>query len=241
MFDDEGTAMKTSPEASGRKGSSDAASSTAYSLLREEIVAGRFEPEAKLRVEELCERYKIGASPMREALSRLAETGLVVSEPNRGYWLAPVSVEEYQDLIAQRLALEPRALADAIRHGDIEWEAQVLAAHHRLSRAHAKLDGTEESFVAWAREDRAFHAATLSRCSSPWLLRFCALVSSQLSRYHRQRYLTGIKPGDQTEREHDALLKAILTRDVDLAVACLTKHITAVARRLVKDDLPSTG
>jgi GntR family transcriptional regulator, carbon starvation induced regulator len=219
------------------RGQSEALSYTAYDLLREDIVSGRFEPESKLRIDQLCELYRVGASPMREALSRLAETGLIVSEPQRGYWVAPVSLEEYQDLVTQRLNLEVPALADSIKNGDVEWESKVVGAYHRLSRSHAKLDGSKESFIAWAKDDRAFHFAALEKCSSPWLLRFCRLIYDQLSRYHRQRYLVGITPGDQNESEHEKLLKAILDRDVERATTSLTKHIRAASRRLLKEEL----
>jgi len=226
-------------ESHSAKGVSETLSGTAYELLRDDIVAGRFEPESKLLIEELCKTYKIGASPIREALSRLAEGNFVISEPQRGYWVAPVSLSEYHDLVNQRLFLESAALTDSIEHGDVEWESDVVAAYHRLARAHAKLaDGTQESFIAWAKEDRAFHLATIANSTSPWLKRFCRLVLNQLARYHRQRYLSGVAPGDQTDQEHARFMRAVVERDAEKAVVLLKKHIRAVARRLATDHLP---
>ena len=229
-------------ETQSAKGASETLSGSAYELLRDDIVAGRYEPETKLRIEDLCKTYKIGASPMREALSRLAAGNFVTSEPQRGYWVAPVSLAEYHDLVNQRLNLETAALIDSIEHGDVEWESNVVAAYHRLARAHAKLaDGTQESFIAWAREDRAFHFATIANCSSPWLKRFCQLILNQLARYHRQRYLSGVAPGDQTDQEHARFMRAVVERDSEKAANMLRKHIRAVARRLATDHLPESA
>ena len=208
-------------------------SDSAFDLLREQIIAGRFEPGAKLRIEQLCAQYDVGASPMREALSRLAETNLVVFEPQRGYWVAPISIEEYRDLVGMRVRLESQALAESIHNGDLEWEAQVVAAFHRLSHAHKQLStGTDEAFANWVREDRAFHMTTLSRCKSKWLLHFCRLIQDQLARYHRAQHLTGIDPGAVNQQEHARLLDAVLSRDVDFAVKTFTNHVSSVAQRV---------
>jgi GntR family carbon starvation induced transcriptional regulator len=229
-------------ESGSSRGPSEALGYTAYELLRDDIWAGKLEPESKLRIERLCKSYKIGPSPMREALSRLAETGLVIAEPQRGYWVAPVSQEEYHDLIARRIDLEGQALTDSIENGSVEWESDVVAAYHRLSRAHSKLsDGTDVSFNSWAREDRAFHLATIANCTSPWLKRFCKMILNQLARYHRQRYLGGIAPGDQTEQEHARFVKAVIERDAARAVTLLKKHVLAVARRMAQDSLPDAS
>jgi DNA-binding GntR family transcriptional regulator len=211
----------------------------AYDRLWEDIVAGRYEPETKLRIDALCKAYNIGASPVREALARLSECGFVVASPQRGYWVAPVSLEEYRDLCDQRVSLEVPALIDSIEHGDVAWESTVVASYHRLARAHANLvDGSEESFMAWTREDRAFHLSTIAKCSSVWLKRFCETILNQLARYHRQRYLGGIVPGDQNDKEHLRFMRAVVERDKEKAPALLAKHIRAAARRLSGDQLP---
>src|SRR5262245_1055433 len=60
--------------------------------LRDDIVSGRLAASEKLRVQDLSERYGVGASPLREALSRLTADGLVENESNRGFRVAPMSV-----------------------------------------------------------------------------------------------------------------------------------------------------
>jgi GntR family carbon starvation induced transcriptional regulator len=205
----------------------------AYDLIREDLLAGCFEPEAKLRVEALCERYGLGTSPIREALSRLAESGLITYEAQRGYRVAPVSIEEYADLVAMRLKLEPDALARSVANGDISWEVDVGAAYHRLSRMHEQLKpGSPDGFADWTREDQSFHLALISACRSPWLIRLCTITNSQIARYQRDRTLAGVLPVEQTRTEHKALMEAALARDAERSRELLTAHITAVANRL---------
>ena len=71
---------------------------SSYNRLRSDIIAGKLAPGAKLRIEELREDYQIGASPLREALNRLAGEGFVTVEEQRGFKVAPVSLDDLQDL-----------------------------------------------------------------------------------------------------------------------------------------------
>lgn len=205
----------------------------AYANIRDDLLGGCFEPEEKLRVEALSVRYGLGATPIREALARLSASGLIVATPNRGYRAAAVSRAEYRELVDLRLRLEPDALARSIARGDMEWEARVAAAHHRLASMQKRLRAkSEDGFRNWAREDRGFHLALLSNCESAWLLRVCAGIYDQTARYHRDRILEGVAPVKQTEDEHKTLLAAAFRRDAAGAAALLEKHIQNVAARI---------
>lgn len=110
--------------------------------LKRDIVSGVLAPGEPLRLMALSKRYGVGYTPLREALSRFGEAGLVVLSPNRGYRVAPVSFAELEDLEQSRALIEVALLEDAIAHGDLAWEAAIVAAHHRLGhrpdRAHAR-------------------------------------------------------------------------------------------------------
>ncbi len=206
-----------------------------YERIRDDLVSGHYEPGTKLRIEELGVKYGFGASPIREALSRLAEGGLIVYEAQRGYRVAQVSVEEYTDLIAMRLMLEPEALKQSIDCGALEWESNVVAAFHRLSTMQSRLaEGSVSAYRDWAREDRGFHQALISACPSPWLLHFARTVIEQIARYHRDRILSGLLPMHKIENEHKRLMDAALSRDSESARALLMEHIRSVSTR-VKD------
>jgi DNA-binding GntR family transcriptional regulator len=103
----------------------------AYRRLRHDIVSGRLAAGSKLRLEGLVGDYEIGMSPLREALARLVGDLLVVSEGQRGFWVAPLSLDELDDVSRVRGLIETEALGLAIRHGDADWEAACGAPSRR--------------------------------------------------------------------------------------------------------------
>src|SRR5271165_293869 len=112
---------------------------TAYASLRGEILSGALEPGAKLRTEELRARYNISGSTMREALTRLLGEALVTSEGQRGFRVAPASLEDFSDLTEVRKLIETEALRQAIARGDEAWESQIVATFYRLSKVEERL------------------------------------------------------------------------------------------------------
>lgn len=207
--------------------------STAYDTLRGDLLAGNYQPGDRLGVEDLCNRYGIGASPLREALSRLSESGLVIALPNRGYRVASISKEEYRDLVDMRLTFEPEALRRSINNADLDWEANVAAAYQKLTGTQRRLEsGAEDANRDWADKDRGFHMALLSSCGSAWMMRICGMIYDQTARYHRAQILSGIAPAKTTTEEHAALKEAALSFDAAAACSILRAHISNVASRI---------
>jgi GntR family transcriptional regulator, carbon starvation induced regulator len=200
----------------------------AYWKLRSDILTGRLAPGIKLRIEHLKTSYGIGASPIREALSRLSGDGFVAVEERRGFFVAPVSLEELWDVTEMRVDLETKALRKSIERGDADqWEAAIVASFHRLSR----LDGVLRNGPPdeeWEIRHEAFHAALVAACDSRWLLHFRALLFDQSERYRRLSLVQ-----KQVERdvpaEHRAIMEATLDRDAERAVTLLAEHIRRTA------------
>ena len=160
---------------------------TSYNRLRSDIIAGKLAPGAKLRIEELREDYQIGASPLREALNRLAGEGFVTVEEQRGFKVAPISLDDLQDLSRMRIMLECEALRDSIRNGDDEWEANLVAAYHRLQKAEQSYG---KNLAEWERRNEEFHESLVAACVSPWLLRLRHILYEQHKRYRFIAILT---------------------------------------------------
>src|SRR4051812_34085945 len=131
---------------------------SAYWRLREDIIRGVLQPAAKLRIEQLRQSYGLGASPLREALSRLVADGLVETEGQRGFWVAPISRAELHDITAARQVIEVGALRQSIAHGSVEWEGRVVAARHNLDHVEKSMAApTAEVITNWERANRQFH------------------------------------------------------------------------------------
>ena len=211
--------------------------SLAFERIRSDILNARLRPAEKLRIQALSERYGIGATAVREALSRLVTDGLVESEDQRGFCVAPVSKADLIDLTDTRIEIEGLALRKSIARGDLDWEAQILSSYHRLSRTPPPT--TVENHLAWAAAHRRFHESLVSHCGSPWLLRLCSMLYDKSERY-RNLAEGRTKPGTRdTVNEHKALMKAVaMDRDADKAIKLLSEHFRKTAAISLEYGLP---
>ena len=198
----------------------------AYRALRQAIVRGDFEPGARLRVEELSRRFSVSSSPLREALNRLSEQGLVRALEHRGFRVAPLTATGVSDLARVRTLVECEALRDAIAHGTDAWEAQAVAAGHALALAERRLGDQPRSLDDdWSARHRAFHLSLYAACTSPMLLDLADVLFDNAERYRRWAARWRQAPRHK-HNEHQQLLKATLARDVDRAVELLRLHIS---------------
>lgn len=203
--------------------------STVYQQLREDLLRGALETETKVRVEWVVSRYGAGASPVREALNRLAAEGLLGRHDQRGFFLMPVSRAELEELTRTRCWLEERALRESITHRTAEWEEQLVLALHRLARAERRLpDDPTTNNPEWEKLHRAFHRALISACRSHWLIGFCDQLSDQASRY---RLISQRGPGSARDDlgEHRTIAERALDGDADGAVEALLSHYRLTA------------
>src|SRR3954464_8180363 len=92
-------------------------SERAASLVEHDIIAGHLAPGARLGIVDLAQRYDIGATPMREGLSRLVSRGLIVGIGQRGFRVADISHDDLADITRMRTVVEMEALRLAIQHG----------------------------------------------------------------------------------------------------------------------------
>ncbi|HEV2573241.1 FCD domain-containing protein [Methylocella sp. CPCC 101449] len=204
----------------------------AYATLRADLLACRLRPNEKLNIAALSAQLGVSLGAVREALSRLTSDGLVTAETNRGFRVAGVSEADLLDLTSTRIELETACLRRAIRAGGVDWEAQVVAAHHRLSRTPERIaDDLERVSEDWAAAHKDFHGALIAACESPWRMRLRDFLFDQTERYRRLSVLAPRQERD-LPAEHRALMEATLDRAEENAVALLTAHLDATASRV---------
>src|SRR5437870_4558790 len=102
------------PPAESTPGQDATASEAAVRLLRRDIVSGALEPDSKLKMRVLKERYGIGSSPMREALAQLAAQGLVHQASQKGFRVPPLSAAHLADITRSRQLVEAEAVKLAL-------------------------------------------------------------------------------------------------------------------------------
>lgn len=200
-----------------------------YLALRHDIVRGRLPAASRLKLQELAAHHGIGMSPLREALSRLCGEQLVVSHDQRGFRVAPLSLQELDDIARVRNLVADAAMNDSILHGDAAWEARVRAALAALGQVEEAISGrpvvlAPERLDELEARNHDFHQALLSACRSPWLLKLQETFYHQAERY---RYAALPRARDKrfTWDEHAAIGEAALQRNVIKACRLHEEHL----------------
>ena len=207
-----------------------------YEQLRADLLACRLRPGDRLKISDLCGSLGVNLGAVREALSRLTAEGLVVSEPQRGFRVAPISAPELKDLTEVRIEVEARCLRRAIREGDVAWETAIVAAHHVLTRLpEREPEDPDRVSEAWALAHAAFHRALVAGCGSPWLLRLRDALYDQSERYRRLSVPLSCA-GRDLGREHRDIMDAAVARQEDRACALLTAHFQATTMILLQAE-----
>ena len=200
--------------------------------LRDEVLAGRREPGARIRLDELKGIFGVSWSPVREAVSRLVAEGLIVADEQRNYRVAPASRSELAEILRLRVLLETTALREAIARGDDAWEAAILSAQHRLGKLESQRVAAAEA-AQWETWHRAYHAALTEACVSPILLQFCRSLHDMHDRY-RRLYLSSHEVDRDVAAEHREITEATLARDADRACALLSAHIERTGANILR-------
>lgn len=192
--------------------------------LRSDVLNGRLAPGSKLGFAELGARYNVSSGVLREVLPRLVEQGLATSEAQLGFRVIDVSVDNLTQLTDARVALETLGIREAVAHGDITWESEVVAKHHALERIGRTVTGPEIS-EDWLVAHEAFHLAILAGCGNTYLYDAAARLRSISEVYRCWSTPESLRTHRDIEAEHRAIMEAAVGRDADLAVGLSERHI----------------
>jgi GntR family carbon starvation induced transcriptional regulator len=204
-----------------------------YEQIRGAILSGQLRPGQRLKVSDLATRHQVSLNVVREALNRLTGEQLVRAEPQVGFAVTDLSVEDLADLVKVRLAIETTALRWSIELGDMAWESQVVAAHYRLANTPMTADGESGLLTYdWIRAHSEFHAVVFSGCSSRRLQDITRTLSDAAELY--RRWSLPLAPRD-LPGEHAEIMQATLARDGDRAVRALSAHIERTRNTIVEN------
>jgi DNA-binding GntR family transcriptional regulator len=216
--------------------------------LREDILSCELKPGEKLRFEGLRDRYEVSFSTLREALSRLTAEQLVVAEGQRGFVVAPVSIEDLEDLTNGRVLIERELLRLSIMNGDDAWEAGILASYYKMDRLQSRLGEHYYFDSDWARVHGEFHLSLVKACRSPVLFEIRQKLFERAHRYRRMssKYRTQWRPKNI---QHKEIMEATLDKlpeALDLIerhIRETTENVIEFAGHLFKDtaDAPAMG
>ena len=189
-----------------------------YSRLREDILSSAITPEETLTEVKLTERYGASRTPVREALQRLEQDGLL---ERRGKVLAvrTHTAEEIVDIYESRIVLEEAAAAKAARKRT-DLDVRLLRAKYQSMRALDPADGS-----SLAEANREFHGLIWTAAHSPSLMRLLTDLDQQVRRY---TLTTLTHPGrwDQVLADYEDLVAAIEAGDATTAGDIAARHMT---------------
>jgi GntR family transcriptional regulator, carbon starvation induced regulator len=206
-----------------------ATSATSYVLarLRGDILSAHFKPDAKLYLKVLTARYQTSVAPVREALAVLSGAGLVVSESQRGFRVAPASRADFVDIATLRKQLEISALGLSIVKGGELWISQIRRVYEMFSQISQKAGHDDPISDAWEACHREFHFSLISECGSPTLLNFWSQLHDRFDRYRRLTLPSGSYMAG-TASDHEVIMEAVISRDINRASNLISDHIQAI-------------
>jgi DNA-binding GntR family transcriptional regulator len=171
---------------------------TAYAVLCKAIVSGELAPGERLHDAQLCRWLGLSRTPIREALSRLEDEGLVECAPQRYTRVAPLQARDAHDTFPLLAALHALATALAVPHIVPADVARLRTLNEEFARALRAGDAPG----AYAADD-AFHGVFVARCDNPEIGR---TIQRLLPRVHRLELLGGgALPGRRWVAQHEAI------------------------------------
>ncbi|MCA0451010.1 MAG: GntR family transcriptional regulator [Proteobacteria bacterium] len=187
-------------------------------MLRRSIMAGEFEPGARLRIADVAKQFGISHMPVREALRQLEADRIIEIESHKGARIRTVDAEFVGNMYDMRGALEVLLVERCVeRASDAE-----LKPLKELERAYVQAVASGDR-VAMLAANRAFHSLTYKAARNPEAERIVG-QGWELIHAYRVRYGFGRERLKQNIREHKILADAILARDVRAAVAAAKTH-----------------
>ncbi|MGA3403459.1 MAG: GntR family transcriptional regulator, partial [Acetobacteraceae bacterium] len=178
--------------------------------------------------------------PLREALYRLSASKLVTLEDRRGFRVATVSPTHLAEVIELREAVETMLLGNAFKHADVQWEAQIVGAFHRLQRTAEYKFNPGPYTSDWESAHRGFHFALLSAARLPMLREFRLSLWDHVARYRNLAY-AGKAMSPSVFEGHQQLMEAVLARDEELASVLLRRHIRFATSHIKEGLFPQAG
>lgn len=193
-----------------------------FDMLRTEIIALRLPPGTPLQDKTLIERFQVSRTPVREALIRLAELGLVDVFPQSGTFVSRVPVSAIPEAVLIRKALESLTVEKAAQAAAPRRMAMIDLAIGR-QKAAALVNDTD----AFHEADEAFHAAVADLAGHPGIWTLLTQVKVQVDRARRLT-LPMLGRMDQVLAEHATIRDAIAAGNVEAAKRAMEAHVSAV-------------
>jgi DNA-binding GntR family transcriptional regulator len=214
--------------------------SDVYRVLRDRILRQELHAGEKLSDLRLSSELGVSRTPIREALLQLVQDGIVVAEPNRGFFVATIARKDVEEIFDLRAALETFALRQTTHadHTEDYMRALFELEHvERLLRFAENEVQREEAAEAFLKTDRGFHSWLVEKSGNSRLISIITGLWTQIAIF--QQVGTEL-PGwmEIALEQHRTIIQHLLRGDVDRAVLALENHILDMKARVLADLAP---
>ena len=206
-------------------GAASSISDVIFEALREAIVEGALKDGELLRQDQIASMFNVSRIPVREALARLEEQGLITTQRYKGAVVTALSLDEIAEMFEFRALLEGQIIGQAVE----VISDETLAQARHFAEAFAR----ETDSSRWGSLNRQFHYALYKDCRRPFHLQTISSALDSISRYLRAQLVltSGI---ERARREHADILQAAMDRDAQAAAALTRAHILGASRSLIE-------
>jgi DNA-binding GntR family transcriptional regulator len=214
--------------------------SDVYRVLRDRILKREMHPGEKLSDLRLSSELGVSRTPIREALHQLVQDGVVVAEPNRGFFVATFTPADLEEIFDLRCALEAFALR-RVAQQDREREYRIaLQELDRIDTLIADADTDEKRLAAanaFLAVDQGFHSWMVQHAGNQRLTAIVTGLWAQIAVF--QKAGTEI-PGwmEIAMTQHRTIIELLRQNEVDAAIAALEDHILDMKTRVLADLTP---
>ncbi len=198
-----------------------------FSLVRDRIISGRIPVDTAIRQDALAAELGVSKIPLREALARLEQEGLLVSQANRGFFVRPLNADEVEEVYALRLKLEPDAVGEAAK---IATDADRKAAREALEALDIAAN-TDKTQVG--KLNRAFHMSLVRPLHRQVTIQIIERLNIICERYVG-KHLEPAGRDDRAHNEHQALLNLWSAGKSDEVSTLMRQHIAMTLEDLRK-------
>lgn len=190
-----------------------------FKTLRQAILTGELQPGERLMEITLANKLGVSRTPVREAIHKLEQEGLVIMMPRRGAQVAQITEKDLVEVLEVRLGLEEMAVRFACERMTDEQFASIREAAAAFDQAIEKNDLT-----ALAQADENFHSLIYKATDNACLCNITNNLREQMYRY-RIEHLKNEAVRKGLSAEHKAICEALEKRDVEEARTILCNHI----------------
>jgi DNA-binding GntR family transcriptional regulator len=194
-----------------------------YDIIKNMIILREIEPGKKINEEHIAKEIQVSRTPIREALCRLENEGIVTIIPRRGAFVSDLTENNVREILLIREVLEGLVVRLAVENMDSKTLQKLRKAIEKVSSIPQK----DRDLINYTRSEVDFHSILLNASNNQMLKNMMEMVNAHLQ-IIRLRTVVIPERAQKTVTEHQQILKAIEKGDADSAEDLMRKHVRSV-------------